>query len=364
MKTHRATGFTLVELLVVIAIIGILIALLLPAVQMAREAARRSQCANNLKQIGVALETHSSAHGSLPPGLPSCSPPGQQWVTGGSGAGAWCEGPNWATSILGEMGENGMMKMLWYCLGTSYNMCDDCEHETPLGNATGLGTWTPKFYICPSADRMTPEQRLGADDNNANCWELDCCMAKGNYAANFGKDVYTSWSDPARRGAFGVVSLRWRVATKDMDDGATTDVRGSQKMGHGLGAKTSDFVDGMSNTLCVSEVLGYDSMNDARGVWMSSGAGSSTFMARTGPNSIAPDVIGICEEKIPPDDKRHCTENRTNGSIFAAARSRHPGGVLSSMADGSVHFFSDNIELGVWQALSTRSGGESVDIPD
>ncbi|MHB1034581.1 MAG: DUF1559 family PulG-like putative transporter [Pirellulales bacterium] len=366
MKTHRATGFTLVELLVVIAIIGILIALLLPAVQAAREAARRSQCSNNLKQIGIALQVHYDAHGSYPPGAPSCTPAVDQWRSGGTDSGNICEGPNWAAAILGEMGEPAMNKHLWNCMQYQWNACDDCEHIGVNGDvymdAAGLGTWTPGFYICPSADKMTPEQRLGFDNDNNKCWHLDCCMAKGNYAANFGRDTYVSWVDPLRRGAFGKISL------KGMSDHTTVNqdpsLRGVWKMGFGQGTKSSDISDGSSNTLAISEVLGYDSMADVRGVWMSASPGGSVFTARYGPNAIVNDVLAICEENIPPDDKRRCTENRSSGSVWASARSRHPGGVLSSMVDGSVHFFNDNITLPVWQALSTRAGGESAEIPD
>ena len=92
-------AFTLVELLVVIAIIGILIALLLPAIQAAREAARRATCANNLKQIGVALHISNETFGSFPPGVPSCTQLESIWITGGIQVGAWCQGPNWAMNI-------------------------------------------------------------------------------------------------------------------------------------------------------------------------------------------------------------------------------------------------------------------------
>ncbi|HYW81232.1 MAG TPA: DUF1559 domain-containing protein, partial [Thermoguttaceae bacterium] len=125
-------GFTLVELLVVVAIIGILIALLLPAVQAARESARRLTCTNKLKQIGTALQTHHEAYGSFPPGVPSCTH--NNWITGGQEAGAFCQGPNWACNILAEMGEQKLAQWVMDVMETEAMAAEDLEHGGSLGD--------------------------------------------------------------------------------------------------------------------------------------------------------------------------------------------------------------------------------------
>src|SRR4029078_7849802 len=104
-SANRTSAFTLVELLVVIAIIGILVALLLPATQAAREAARRTECINHLKQIGVGMQNHLTAHLSFPPGIPNAVQKSRQWITGGTQVGAVCQGPNWLANILDTMEE-------------------------------------------------------------------------------------------------------------------------------------------------------------------------------------------------------------------------------------------------------------------
>ena len=103
MRRSSRSGFTLVELLVVIAIIAILVALLLPAINAAREAARRTQCINNVRQICVAIANHESTHGSYPPGLPSCTE--ENFHSVGTQKGNVCAGPNWASNILGQIEE-------------------------------------------------------------------------------------------------------------------------------------------------------------------------------------------------------------------------------------------------------------------
>ena len=134
---------------------------------------------------------------------------------------------------------------------------------------------------------------------------------------------------------------------------------GIWKMGWGQGTRLQDIHDGTAKTLAVSEVIGYDSRNDARDAWVVHVPGSSLFMAQTGPNSNDPDRISVCDNRIPRSHPLYCGRDlrRENDALWAAARSSHPEGVNASKCDGSVEFFVNDIELDVWRALATRSGG-------
>ena len=193
-------GFTLIELLVVIAIIAILIALLLPAVQQAREAARRSQCKNNLKQYGLALHNHLDTHGAFPPGYVCYDESGNRFQTGG-----WQNGQNefgfhWLVMILPYMEQPGLWDQVATCeadmsepTDTTANPWDHCEYLAPAHIGRNR---LPAFSHCPSA----PADNSYYSDGT---YGLESLAKGNNYAASWGSGNMLSWESRTTRGSFG-----------------------------------------------------------------------------------------------------------------------------------------------------------------
>lgn len=293
MPKRRHRGFTLIELLVVIAIIAILVALLLPAVQQAREAARRSSCKNNLKQLGVAMHNYHDTHGTLPVGVHRCC-----WGT-------------WQVAILPQIEQGNLFSLYQNSGGTDATG----PRYSSAPNTTNVTNKRIETLSCPS----DPENRPFGN------------LTSHNYAVNFGNTGYGQ-----QRNLNGV---QWQ--------GAPFKSRAVQRF--------RDITDGTSNTLLMAEVR-QGQGRDLRGFsWWGDAAQFTTYLT---PNSGLPDRIYT---------SYYCQNNQTNPPCAAssgsnptmfASRSQHTGGVQVLLADGSVPFISDNINLGTWRALSTTQGSE------
>ncbi len=335
MPRHR--GFTLIELLVVIAIIAVLIALLLPAVQSAREAARRIQCVNNLKQLGLAVHNYESTIGSLPPTL---------MITGTATTVSWTNGFGAFPRIL-PFAEQGP-------IFNSTNF--DVDMLTPPNSTIVIQVIN--VLICPSEVkppfRTTATGRLGISN-------------------------------------YGFVTGDWFVW-----GGLGSTVRGRSAFGPNLSRRLAEFTDGTSSTLFLSEgKSGMDYYRDcptlsrindpnnipapdadpntvapeylggctikvgeARTEWYESGAHHTSITTAWPPNKRTPGGPG----NIYPDLDLNSNREKLGKATFAAAtaRSYHPGGVNAVLGDGSVRFVKSTIDGRVWRALGTVGGGEVI----
>lgn len=332
MKVSSKRGFTLVELLVVIAIIGILIALLLPAVQAAREAARRSQCSNNLRQLGLALHSYEDAFKVFP-----------------HGAG----GPVTALCINRLPEWSGLVSMLpyfeqqpLYALWTDNDSGDvNCRWPAAWWARPETEAKIPAL-LCPSD---TPSPRAGGQAN----------IGQKNYFFCYGTTIQGNYDQPTN-GAFFCRSYR-KIA--DIQDGTSNTIAMSERA-----ARPSDrriignvtYASTMDPITCVTYVTG--TVYDPARLLTSWSAGSLWAFGHPHWNAFV--------TVIPPNGPS-CTawtnDNLSNASGIFTASSRHPGGVQVVMCDASVRFISQTIDamggpsgFGVWGALGTRDGGETV----
>ena len=316
-RARRMSGFTLVELLVVIAIIGILVGLLLPAVQSAREAARRMQCSNNLKQMGLAAHNYMDAFKALPTGEYSCC-----WGT-------------WILQLLPFAEQNNLFSRYQY----NGMMIDLNPPGTRYGSNPNLPVTRTQIpmYTCPS-DTITASPSIIRG------------VTFHNYVANHGN---TSLN---RRSPLGTTS----TGAPNVFGGAPFRFVGRTTMPQNI--KLAEMSDGTSNTLMFSETV-QGHARDLRGFsWWNGGAHFSAYLA---PNSSSPDIlenIVYCRgiPGRPGFDPRNppCAAPTSALPSTIAARSRHIGGVQAALCDGSVHFISSSINLDTWRFLSTASGGE------
>jgi prepilin-type N-terminal cleavage/methylation domain-containing protein len=311
----RQRAFTLIELLVVIAIIAILIALLLPAVQQAREAARRTQCRNNLKQIGLAIHNYESSLRVFPPGR------------------------------LGfPMVFSVQAHLLPYLEGsTLYNLIDfntrpnfGAPSAPMTQNEIACRTKIPG-YVCPSDFAAVPGSDFGPT----------------NYVATTGSGVGAANHINTGDGVmYSMSSVRFR----DVTDGLSNTICFSEHtLGPGGLPSSPSAGPPRDPKAEVLELVGGTATSDAACV-AGGGGGWSGLRGAKWMNGHYGDTL--YNHYYAPNSKQFDCGNTSHNSGLTAARSRHTGGVTTLVADGSVRFVGENVDLTIWRGGATRSGGE------
>lgn len=309
---RRSRGFTLVELLVVIAIIGILVALLLPAIQAAREAARRSQCSNNIKQLGIALHNYHDTHAVFPPGVianrlnQGTTPPGAM---------------SWMPLLLPFMEQSALYEQLLPWMVT----------RSSSGWPSELMNTVIPTLMCPS-DSAAPKTGIvhgeGADPMTSVPPDYNDGFS-GNYLLCNGSEQVTETNSTAMSGMFFYKS---RVRMAMVRDGTANTVMGAE-------------------IITLPELAG---QRDWRGRYYRADHLSSIFTTNIPPNSTIADWTRVCQAGSP--SYAPCISSTP--TQYLLARSHHPGGVQVVLADASVRFVANSINTETWWALGTRAGEE------
>jgi prepilin-type processing-associated H-X9-DG protein len=331
----------LIELLVVIAIIGLLIALLLPAVQAAREAARRTQCRNHLKQLGLALNGYHEIHGTFPP----CRMRGM------------IDGQGRCFSAYAHL-------LPFLDAASLYQRINfHADPDDPAANGVALGQTIP-FFLCPSdSARVLQSNTVGGVIINS---------AVHNYPLNTGTTYPVLPRNPGGVPVTGVFFENSRVRFADLVDGSsgtvciseTIKAEGGPNVWDGV-SRTNGFVltAGNDNAATGPELTDYAGqcrqpgllLQQTRGSrWLYGAPGHSMYNHMRPPND--PDID--CRGGLPHSTRTNYWWDRL--SLNVVARSRHTGGVHALYCDGHVGFTGDQIDRNVWLALGSRNGGEVV----
>jgi len=311
----RRSGLTLLELLVVIAIIGILVALVVPAIQKVRDSVARTECANNLKQWGLAMHRSHDNYHALP--AAACHTPRQTWAP-----------------------------FLWAyieqdALARAYNFRSDLSlaPDVVLYSTDGVLAAQSPLYFCPS-------DRPGAYWKDDQWWR-----SRGNYVVNWGANT-RPWSSPVPPTVHAPFGF-WDYLEENPQRTLLTQ-----------------FADGTSNTMLMSEIImargdtnnrtGQGPPYDVRGDFLNDDArfANTMFMTINPPNGDAD-----CNACLPSPDSYPGMPCVGGTYRHAAARSRHSGAVNVLFADGAVKFIGNGIDLTVYRSLGTMDGGEVVEVP-
>jgi prepilin-type N-terminal cleavage/methylation domain-containing protein len=337
-------GFTLIELLVVISIIGVLIALLLPAVQAAREAARRAQCINNLKQIGLALHNYESANGSFPTGAFFTSPRDVQPCTSNNGHTMF-------SLILPYLEATNVYNSINFLIPENHNVPSSSGAVDYWGayQATAF-CLRQNFYLCPS-------DQWGRQQMNSIATVINSAGASNPYSP-------TSYA-----GVAGTIEIMWYGywgSTRNYCEA----IEPNGMFGKNYTYRISDNTDGTSNTLYVGETSRY--FNEPVSTLNFWNRGSGAFGDDIGgvrPQTVAYTVpmINAQPTGVTPSylndpfnwwNYNNYPQSKNEGSF--GFRSFHPGGANFLAGDGTVKFVKQTINLLVYQGLGTRSNGEVI----
>ncbi len=342
MLSSSQRGFTLIELLVVIAIIAILVALLLPAVQQAREAARRSQCRNNLKQLGLALNNYHETCRTLPPGRIRSSVDGQ-----GRCFSAYAH-------LLPQLDASPLFRQVNF----------NANPDDPAANGTALGQ-TINFFLCPTDSfAILQSNTVGGVVVNS---------AVHNYPLCTGTTLPLSPRNPGGVPVTGVFFENSNTRFQDVRDGSSQTVcisetvkstPGGPTVWDG-GSPTNGFVltQGNDNAANGPELTNYATQCHGAGLvlqqtrgsrWLIGAPGHSMYNHLRTPNDRDVD----CRGGLPHSIRTNFWWDRL--SLNVAARSQHTGGVHALFVDGHVQFINNGISLATWQALGSRNGREVV----
>lgn len=389
-------GFTLVEVLVVIAIIAVLVGMLLPAVQSVRESARRTHCANNLRQVGVALGRYASAAESFPPGIAARgwnrgeqAVGGGNYVTGSNNPFARMDFHDWTCFlhiILPQLEEEAYSVNLRAPLFRVRRPFNEPAAYEPSNYEPAIYSPINGVSIaslqCPSDGQAGPLWQTPASHNLPNGIRLR--LAKSNYlgmfsGTNIAEGLVRTGTVPTPRERQVVHPL----PPRPFDRRAV--------FGYGTGTRMQTIRDGAANTIAVAEYLRGVSDTDGRGAFWYNDAGMQMLHAAQGPNAIGPDVLNAgrgsgnddwgCGASSPnnrSDLNLPCGPGAAGGETgiddAAAARSRHRGGVNVLFCDGHVAFIDDTINsridwtttpptYGTWQRLVWIDDGRPVEAP-
>lgn len=317
-RSWRRKGFTLIELLVVIAIIAVLIALLLPAVQQAREAARRTQCKNNLKQYGLALHNYHDVFGMFAIG-------GTNWGNPHLG---------WQVRILPYTDQSGLYNQI------NFNLANAQDQVIPAAPATGgqpLRYYRPPYINCPSE----PFANSGRPQGDA---------VQSNYSGSIGNCIVTS--------ANGACNTLSNTFGKPGSAGHGGGLNASNSDGFfsraGYGAKLADITDGTSNTLLIGEIL--PECNDHGGGGWPHYNNMATAHAGT---LVTPNDFTTCAN-IPGGSNKPTCAATNNWTYSWGFRSKHVGGCQVLMGDGAVKFINANIAASTWRNLGGKDDNQVV----